>query len=169
MGFPASRPRRLRRSELIRDMVRETRLSPKNFIYPLFVCPGEGIRKEIGSMPGNFHLSVDRAVDECRVAAIRKWLDRTGFADTAVLAYAAKYASAFYGPFREAADSAPQFGDRRAYQMDPANQREALREVALDIEEGADMVMVKPAMPYLDVIRAVTEAFDRPVAAYHVP
>jgi porphobilinogen synthase len=103
-----------------------------------------------------------------RVAAIRTALDGAGFADVAILSYAAKYASAFYGPFREAADSAPQFGDRRGYQMDPANVREALREVRLDVEEGADVVMVKPALPYLDVIRAVREAFDRPVAAYNV-
>jgi porphobilinogen synthase len=103
-----------------------------------------------------------------RVGAIRKALDDAGFAALPVLAYAAKYASAFYGPFREAADSAPQFGDRRGYQMDPANVREALREVRLDVEEGADIVMVKPALPYLDVIRAVAEAFDRPVAAYNV-
>ena len=103
-----------------------------------------------------------------RVGAIRRALDHAGFADTAILAYAAKYASAFYGPFREAADSTPQFGDRRGYQMDPANVREALREVRLDVEEGADMVMVKPALPYLDVIRAVRECSDRPVAAYNV-
>jgi porphobilinogen synthase len=103
-----------------------------------------------------------------RVGAIRKGLDAAGLADTPILSYAAKYASAFYGPFREAADSAPQFGDRRGYQMDPANVREALREVRLDVEEGADIVMVKPALPYLDVIRAVKEAFDRPVAAYNV-
>jgi len=103
-----------------------------------------------------------------RVAAIRKGLDVAGLADTPILSYAAKYASAFYGPFREAADSAPQFGDRRGYQMDPANVREALREVRLDVEEGADIVMVKPALPYLDVIRAVKEASDLPVAAYNV-
>jgi porphobilinogen synthase len=103
-----------------------------------------------------------------RVAAIRAGLDASGFADVAILSYAAKYASAFYGPFREAADSAPQFGDRRSYQMDPPNVREALREVRLDVEEGADVVMVKPALPYLDVIRAVRESVDRPVAAYNV-
>jgi porphobilinogen synthase len=273
MSFPYERPRRLRRSERLRTMVRETTLSPANLIYPLFVTPGDGVRREIASLPGCFHLSVDevareaseveklgiagvilfglpsakdpvgsegyaddgvvqqavRAIrkscrellvitDVClceytshghcgvvedgevkndptlallakmavshakagahvvapsdmmdgRVGAIREALDETGFEDLPILSYAAKYASAFYGPFREAADSAPQFGDRRGYQMDPANVREALREVQLDIEEGADIVMVKPALPYLDVIRAVAETSDRPVAAYNV-
>ena len=254
-------------------MVRETRLSPEQLVYPLFVAPGTGVRREIGSLPGCFHLSADEAAREAReveslgiggvilfglprekdavgsegyaddgvvpkaiaairaecrdlvvttdvclceytshghcgvveggevkndptlellakmavsharagahvvapsdmmdgrVGAIRRALDAAGFADTAILAYAAKYASAFYGPFREAADSTPQFGDRRGYQMDPANVREALREVRLDVEEGADMVMVKPALPYLDVIKAVRESVDRPVAAYNV-
>jgi porphobilinogen synthase len=267
------RPRRLRRTERLRAMVRETTLSPANLIYPLFVAPGEGLRREIPSLPGCFHLSVDevareaeeveklgiggvilfglpsakdpvgsegyaddgvvqrsvRAIrsackellvvtDVClceytshghcgvvedgevqndptlallarmavsharagahvvapsdmmdgRVGAIREGLDEAGYAAIPILSYAAKYASAFYGPFREAADSAPQFGDRRGYQMDPANVREALREVSLDVEEGADMVMVKPALPYLDVIRAVAETSDRPVAAYNV-
>ncbi|MBI2892083.1 MAG: porphobilinogen synthase [Deltaproteobacteria bacterium] len=278
MTFPETRPRRLRRTEAIRAMVRETRLSPSNLIYPLFVVPGGDVRNEVGSMPGVFQLSVERAADEAmaasdvgvrsvilfgipeskdavgssswddggviprairaikrrrpeivvitdvcfceytdhghcgvlgerrdgtrdvlndptlanlvkqalcharagadmvapsdmmdgRVGAIRRGLDEAGFADTAVLAYAAKYASAFYGPFRDAADSAPSFGDRRSYQMDPANAREALREVALDIEEGADIVMVKPALAYLDVVRAVRDRFDVPVAAYNV-
>jgi porphobilinogen synthase len=273
MGFPIQRPRRLRRTELIRSLVRETTLSPGDLIQPLFVCPGKKIRQPIGSMPGQFNLSVDEAVAEAqearslgvpavilfgipprkdarasgaweedgivqqaaraikksvqdllvlgdvclceytdhghcgvvqgdailndptlellaktavsqaragadivapsdmmdgRVAAIRAALDREGFADTPILSYAAKYASAFYGPFREAAQSAPQFGDRRSHQMDPANVREALREVALDIEEGADMVMVKPALPYLDVIRRVRDLVRVPVAAYHV-
>jgi len=254
-------------------MVRETRLSPEQLIYPLFVAPGKGLRREIPSLPGCFHLSADEAAreareveslgiagvilfglpeakdpvgsegyaddgvvqqsirairSECRellvatdvclceytshghcgviegeevrndptlallarmalsharagahvvapsdmmdgrVGAIRTALDAEGFADTPILSYAAKYASAFYGPFRDAADSAPQFGDRRGYQMDPANLREALKEVRLDVEEGADIVMVKPALPYLDVIRAVREAVDRPVAAYNV-
>jgi porphobilinogen synthase len=254
-------------------MVRETRVTPESLVYPLFVTPGEGLRREIPSLPGCFHLSVDEAAREAqeveslgiggvllfglpvakdpvgsegyaedgvvqkavrairaacrdllvitdvclceytshghcgvvaegevkndptldllarmavshtragahivapsdmmdgRVAAIRRALDGAGYIETPILSYAAKYASAFYGPFREAADSAPQFGDRRGYQMDPANVREALREVRLDIEEGADMVMVKPALPYLDVIRAVKEATDRPVAAYNV-
>jgi len=254
-------------------MVRETTLSPGNLIYPLFVAPGEGLRREIPSLPGCFHLSVDevareaeeveklgiggvilfglpsakdpvgsegyaddgvvqkavRAIrsacrellvvtDVClceytshghcgvvengevqndptlallsrmavshakagahivapsdmmdgRVGAIREGLDEAGYEALPILSYAAKYASAFYGPFREAADSAPQFGDRRGYQMDPANVREALREVSLDVEEGADLVMVKPALPYLDVIRAVAETSDRPVAAYNV-
>jgi porphobilinogen synthase len=254
-------------------MVRETRLSPEQLVYPLFVAPGEGLRREIPSLPGCFHLSADEAAKEAlevealgiggvilfglpkakdpagsegyavdgvvpeavrairsacrellvmtdvclceytshghcglvegeevrndptlellakmavsharagahviapsdmmdgRVGAIRRALDAAGFADLAILSYAAKYASAFYGPFREAADSTPQFGDRRGYQMDPANVREALREVRLDVEEGADMVMVKPALPYLDVIRAVRERFDRPLAAYNV-
>jgi porphobilinogen synthase len=273
MAFPRERPRRLRRSERLRAMVRETALSPAHLIYPLFVVPGEGVRREISSLPGCHQLSVDQAAREAeeveklgiggvilfglpsakdpagsegyaddgvvqqavrairsackellvvtdvclceytshghcgvvadgevqndptlellarmavshakagahvvapsdmmdgRVGAIRKALDDAGFAALPVLAYAAKYASAFYGPFREAADSAPQFGDRRGYQMDPANVREALREVRLDVEEGADIVMVKPALPYLDVIRAVAETFDRPVAAYNV-
>jgi porphobilinogen synthase len=273
MAFPHERPRRLRRGERLRALVRETRLSPAQLIYPLFVAPGEGLRREIPSLPGCFHLSVDelareaesverlgiggvilfglpsakdplgsegyaedgvvqrgvRAIraacrellvvtDVClceytshghcgvveegevqndptlallarmavsharagahvvapsdmmdgRVGAIRKALDEGGFAMTPILSYAAKYASAFYGPFREAADSAPQFGDRRGYQMDPGNAREALREVALDVAEGADMVMVKPALPYLDVIRAVAETCDRPLAAYNV-
>jgi len=254
-------------------MVRETTLSPANLVYPLFVAPGEGLRREIPSLPGCFHLSVDEAAREAeeverlgiggvilfglpsakdpfgsegyaddgvvqnavrairaagkellvvtdvclceytshghcgvvedgevqndptlallskmavshakagahvvapsdmmdgRVGAIREALDEAGYPSLPILSYAAKYASAFYGPFREAADSAPQFGDRRGYQMDPANVREALREVALDVEEGADIVMVKPALPYLDVIRAVAETSDRPVAAYNV-
>jgi porphobilinogen synthase len=273
MSFPDERPRRLRSSERLRAMVRETSVSPANLIYPLFVAPGEGVRKEIASLPGCYHLSVDevareaeaveklgiggvilfglpqakdatgsegyaddgvvqqavRAIrsackellvftDVClceytshghcgvveggevqndptlellarmalshakagahvvapsdmmdgRVGAIRDALDAAGYAALPILSYAAKYASSFYGPFREAADSAPQFGDRRGYQMDPANAREALREVRLDVEEGADIVMVKPALPYLDVIRAVKESFDRPVAAYNV-
>jgi porphobilinogen synthase len=254
-------------------MVRETRLTPDRLIYPLFVVPGEGVRRGIGSLPGCFHLSVDEAAREAReveslgiagvilfglpeskdpqgtegyaddgvvpravrairaecrellvmtdvclceytshghcglieseevlndptlplltqmavvharagahviapsdmmdgrVGAIRGGLDAAGFSGIPILSYAAKYASGFYGPFREAADSAPQFGDRRGYQMDPPNVREALREVKLDLAEGADMVMVKPALPYLDVIRAVREAVDVPVAAYNV-
>ena len=273
MSFPYERPRRLRRTERLRAMVRETTLSPANLIYPLFVAPGEGLRREIPSLPGCFHLSVDEAAREAeeverlgiggvilfglpsakdpvgsegyaddgvvqqavrairsacrellvvtdvclceytshghcgvvengevqndptlallarmavshakagahvvapsdmmdgRVGAIREGLDEAGYEALPILSYAAKYASAFYGPFREAADSAPQFGDRRGYQMDPANVREALREVSLDVEEGADIVMVKPALPYLDVIRAVAETSDRPVAAYNV-
>jgi porphobilinogen synthase len=254
-------------------MVRETRLVPEQLIYPLFVVPGEGVRREIPSLPGCYHLSVDEAAREAqevealgiagvilfglpegkdalgsqgyaedgvvqkairairaackhllvvtdvclceytshghcgvvegeevrndatlrllakmaishvragaqvvapsdmmdgRVGALRKALDADGHADVAILSYAAKYASGFYGPFREAADSAPQFGDRRGYQMDPGNVREALREVRLDLEEGADILMVKPALPYLDVIRAVREISDRPLAAYNV-
>ncbi|PYQ05864.1 MAG: porphobilinogen synthase [Acidobacteria bacterium] len=261
MPFPDERPRRLRRSERLRSLVRETRLTPDRLIYPLFVAPGRGVRREISSLPGCFHLSADEAAREAReveklgiagvilfglpegkdatgsqgyaedgvvpraVRAIRgeckdllvvtdvclceytshghcgvveggevkndatlellakmalaharagahvvapSDLDGQGLADVAILSYAAKYASGFYGPFREAADSTPQFGDRRGYQMDPANVREALREVRLDVEEGADVVMVKPALPYLDVIRAVRESCDRPVAAYNV-
>ena len=271
--FPIERPRRLRRTEAIRGLVRETRLNTRGFIYPMFVCPGSGVRVEISSMPGVYRQSPDRLVEECReveslgipavmlfgipehkdergseawspagavqraieairkaklnlvvitdvclceytshghcgliekgevandptlpllaeealsharagadmvapsdmmdgrVAAIRKALDAHGFAELPILAYAAKDCSGFYGPFREAAQSAPQFGDRRSYQMDPANAREALREVQLDIAEGADMVMVKPALAYLDVIRRVRERFDVPVAAYNV-
>ena len=273
MGFPQTRMRRLRRSEPLRRLVRETKLSVDSLVYPLFACPGEGVRKEISSMPGVFNLSVDKLVEECRevaklglpavilfgipeakdelgsgayaedgivqravravkkevpglvvitdvclceytshghcgkiennevandaslellakaalsqaragadlvapsdmmdgrVAAIRQTLDAHGFEHIPILSYAAKYASAFYGPFREAAQSTPQFGDRRGYQMDSANAREALREVALDLEEGADLIMVKPALPYLDVIRQVRDTFNVPVAAYQV-
>ncbi len=273
MSFPTHRPRRLRRNEAMRNFVRETRLTTSGLVYPLFVCPGAGVRAEVGSMPGVHQQSVDKLVEECReveslgvpavilfgipekkdargsesysaqgvvqraieairkaklnllvvtdvclceytdhghcgvvkggviendptlellaeqalsharagadivapsdmmdgrVAAIRKKLDAGGFIDVAILSYAAKYASAFYGPFREAAQSTPQFGDRRSHQMDPANVREALKEMALDLEEGADMVMVKPALAYLDVIRAARERFDVPIAAYNV-
>jgi porphobilinogen synthase len=314
MAFPVTRLRRLRQNEPLRSLVRETRLTPEAFVYPLFVCPGEGVRKPIGSMPGVFNLSVDEAVKESReayslgvsavilfglpekkddvatgawmddgivqqaaraikrevpdlvimgdvclceymshghcgvvskgqspkslgaaavqvaadapyhekmkaieaaaekvvraaqpqyeilndatldllaktsvslahagvdviapsdmmdgrVGAIRKALDQAGLINTPILSYAAKFASGFYGPFREAADSAPQFGDRRSYQMDGANLREAMREIELDIEEGADMIMVKPAMPYLDVIAAARQRFDIPLAAYQV-
>ena len=316
MAFPVTRLRRLRRTEQLRNMVRETRLTPETFVYPMFVCPGEGVRKEVGSMPGVFNLSVDEAVKEAegvrslgvtavilfglpetkdevatgawaddgivqqaaramkrevpelilmgdvclceymshghcgivrktpapqslgaavmrvmtpanakngkekkkgidkaasmpagaraqfeiendsslellartsvslaragidiiapsdmmdgRVAAIRRALDEASLINTPILSYAAKFASGFYGPFREAADSAPQFGDRRSYQMDGANLREAMREIELDIEEGADMIMVKPAMPYLDVIAAARDRFDLPLAAYQV-
>jgi porphobilinogen synthase len=316
MAFPVTRLRRLRRTPQFRDMVRETRLTPDAFVYPMFVCPGEGVRKEVRSMPGVFNLSVDEAVKEAqevhglgvpsvilfglpakkddvatgawaedgivqqaaramkrqvpglilmgdvclceymshghcgivnsparslgaavreamggrlavkfannkedaiehmaslasravesmyeidndaslellaktavslaragidviapsdmmdgRVAAIRRALDGAGFENTPILSYAAKFASGFYGPFREAADSAPQFGDRRSYQMDGANLREAMREIELDVEEGADMIMVKPALPYLDVIAAARLRFDLPLAAYQV-
>jgi porphobilinogen synthase len=273
MSFPTERPRRLRRSEAIRSLVRETRLSVAGLVYPMFVCPGSKVRTEVSSMPGIYQQSVDQLVEECReveqlgipavilfglpehkdergseavaahgvvqraieairkaklnllvitdvclceytsdghcgvvkdgvvlndptleilaeealsharagadivapsdmmdgrVGAIRRKLDEHGFTDVAILAYAAKYCSGFYAPFREAAQSAPQFGDRRSYQMDPANAREALREVALDIEEGADVVMVKPALPYLDVVRMVRDHFHLPVAAYNV-
>jgi porphobilinogen synthase len=273
MRYPQYRPRRLRRNEPLRRLVQETDLSPRHLVYPLFVVPGNGIRREIPSLPGQFHLSVDklpdvareakslgilgvilfgipsrkdplgseaydpdgiiqRAIKELknsvpdlvvitdvclceytdhghcgvlkgetvdndatlellartavsqaragadvvapsdmmdgRVGAIRRALDEEGFSDVSILSYAAKYCSAFYGPFREAADSAPKFGDRKSYQMDPPNWREALREVAMDIEEGADIVMVKPAMPYLDVIARVKEEFFYPVAAYQV-
>jgi porphobilinogen synthase len=294
MAFPVDRLRRLRRTETLRTLVRETRLTPESLVYPLFICPGSGVRKEVRSMPGVFNLSVDEAVKEVqearalgvlsvilfglpeekdevatgawaedgivqraaraikrevrdvvvmgdvclceymshghcgivkvkhraepqslgaaaaappatmeyeivndaslellartsvslaqagvdiiapsdmmdgRVGAIRAALDKSGFANTPILSYAAKFASGFYGPFREAADSTPQFGDRRSYQMDPANLREAMREIELDIEEGADMIMVKPAMPYLDVVAAARERFDLPLAAYQV-
>jgi len=273
MPYPIHRKRRLRVSESMRRLVRENHLEPSQFILPLFACPGDGIRRPIGSMPGNFQLSIDELVKECegvvalgvggvmlfgipdhkdetaseayaengivqravralkralpsllvitdvcnceytshghcgrivegdvdndttllwladsalsharagadivapsdmmdgRVAAIRASLDANGFEKTAILAYAAKFASAFYGPFREAAGSAPQFGDRRTYQMDPANGREAVHEMTLDFEEGADMLMVKPAMPYLDLIRQARELFPVPIAAYQV-
>jgi porphobilinogen synthase len=265
--------RRLRATEPLRRLVRETRLEPSQFILPLFAVEGEGIRREIVSMPGNYQLSVDELVKECekthslgvggvilfgipthkdecasgayadngivqqsiraiknavpellvmtdvcnceytshghcgkivdgevdndaslewlaksavsharagadvvapsdmmdgRVGAIREALDEAGFEKTPILSYAAKYASCFYGPFRDAAESAPQFGDRRGYQMDPPNAREAMREIALDLEEGADMIMVKPAMPYLDIIRMARDSFDEPLAAYQV-
>ena len=323
MAFPIDRPRRLRRNEALRSFVRETRLSPEGFVYPLFVCPGEGVHKDVRSMPGVYNLSIDEAVRECagvralgipsvilfglpeekdemasgawerngivqratraikrevpglllmgdvclceymshghcgivdtsragytkarqeadalvhelesqgkrvikvsaqpggavtatqmmapvsaedyeivndaslellaktavsqaeagmdiiapsdmmdgRVQAIRSALDEAGYENTPVLSYAAKFASGFYGPFREAADSAPHFGDRRSYQMDPANLREAMHEIELDLAEGADMIMVKPAMPYLDVIREARTRFDVPLAAYQV-
>jgi len=273
MAFPVHRLRRLRASEPLRRLVRETRLDPAGFILPLFVCPGEGVRREISAMPGNYQLSIDQLVKEAeevrslglggvilfgipeskdelasgayaddgivqravralkrevpglmvltdvcnceytshghcgkvvagdvdndatlewlaaaavsharagadvvapsdmmdgRVAAIRKALDAAGFPMTPILSYAAKFASVFYGPFREAAESAPKFGDRRSYQMDPANGREAMREIQLDIDEGADIIMIKPAMPYLDLIRMARDRFDVPVAAYQV-
>ena len=273
------RMRRLRRNESLRALVRETTLEPGDLIYPLFICPGEGVRKPVGSMPGVFNISVDEAVREAeeaaglgvgglllfglpeskdeqgtgawddngivqqglraisqsaaakklvliadvclceytshghcgivketrdgwtvendptldllartaaslaragadvvapsdmmdgRVAAIRQALDKQGSADTPILSYASKFSSAFYGPFREAADSAPQFGDRKTYQMDGANLREAMREIDLDLGEGADMILMKPAMPYLDVVRAARERVDVPIGAYQV-
>lgn len=273
MSFPIHRPRRLRRTQALRNLVRETRLSPDGMIYPIFVGAGKTFKKEISTMPGQFTMSIDKAVETAReteklgvgglllfglpqekdevgsdaysedgiiqetlralrqnvkslllitdiclceytshghcglikhrdvdndstlklladvgvsharagadmvapsdmmdgrVAAIRSALDREGFSNTPIMAYSAKYASAFYGPFREAADSAPQFGDRRSYQMDPPNAREALREIATDIQEGADIVMVKPALAYLDVITKARRLFNVPLAAYHV-
>ncbi len=268
-----NRPRRLRRTPALRALVRETRLHPSQFIYPLFVCPGEGVNRPIGAMPGVAQMSVDEIVKEVeaaaadgvgavllfglpahkdergsgasdpqgpvqqavrairaarpetvivtdvclceytshghcgivtdgsvendstvellveealshaeagadivapsdmmdgRVGAIREALDASGYTQTTIMSYAAKYASAFYGPFREAADSTPSFGDRRSHQMDPANAREALRQVALDIDQGADIVMVKPALPYLDILWRVKDTFGVPTAAYHV-
>jgi porphobilinogen synthase len=275
MPFPTQRLRRTRRTSGLRGLVRETELSPKDFIYPIFVAAGEDVRNPVASMPGVFQLSINHAVEEAkkahalgipgvllfgipdekdeaasgaydpegvvqlaaraikdalpellvvadvclceytshghcgvvdkergeilndvtlellartaasqaeagadivapsdmmdgRVAALRSELDREGFENVPIMAYSAKYASAFYGPFREAAESAPQFGDRRGYQMDPSNAREALREVAMDIEEGADIIMVKPALPYLDVVRRVRETTNLPLAAYNV-
>jgi len=273
MPFPTQRLRRLRATPAIRDLVRETHLQPSQFILPLFVCPGEGIRREIGSMPGNYQLSLDELVKECeevhslgiggvilfglpetkdemasgayddngivqrairalrketpgllistdvcnceytshghcgyiidgdvdndttlqwlaksalsharagahmvapsdmmdgRVWAIRQALDANGYEKVPIMSYAAKFASVFYGPFREAAESTPQFGDRRSYQMDPANGREAMREIELDLQEGADIIMVKPALAYLDLIRQARDRFDVPIAAYQV-
>jgi len=273
MAFPIHRKRRLRVTDSMRRLVRETWLEPSQFVLPLFVCPGENIRKPISSMPGHAQQSVDLTVQECleaealgvggvilfgipsekdecasggyaengivqralraikaeckkivvitdvcnceytshghcgkvvgndvdndpslvwladaalsharagadivapsdmmdgRVAAIRAKLDTNGFANTPIFSYAAKYASSFYGPFREAAESTPQFGDRRSYQMDPPNGREAIHEMELDLEEGADMLMVKPAMAYLDIIRAARERFNVPIGAYQV-
>lgn len=273
MPYPLHRLRRLRANENLRKLVRETRLSPSNFILPLFVCEGDGVRKDISSMPGHAQLSVDLIVNECReavslgiggvilfgipqhkdehasgayddsgivqravraikqetpdllvmtdvcnceytshghcglvvnndvdndrtlewlamsavsharagvdivapsdmmdgrVGRIRRALDDAGFTNLPILSYAAKYASGFYGPFREAAESTPQFGDRRSYQMDPSNAREAMREIELDLEEGADMIMVKPALAYLDILRMARERFDVPISAYQV-
>jgi len=273
MQFPEYRARRVRRTEPLRRLVRETRLSPDDFIYPMFCVPGRNVRKEISSMPGQHHVSVDKAVDSAReawdlgipgvilfgipekkdavgseawdergviqraareikravpdmlviadacfceytdhghcgvlvdgeldndasldnlvracvsyakagidvvapsgmldgfVGTVREGLDEEGFEDTAILAYSAKYASGYYGPFREAVESAPQHGDRRGYQMDPANAREAIREVSMDVAEGADIVMVKPALAYLDIIARVRDEVDLPVAAYNV-
>ena len=273
MSFPNHRPRRLRRTEKLRNLVRETRLSTEGLLYPMFVCPGSKVRNAVSSMPGVHQQSADQIVEECReiealglpgvilfglpekkdpkgrsslaadgvvqraiegikkakldllvitdvclceytdhghcgivedgeiindatlallseqalsharagadmvapsdmmdgrVGAIRKTLDRHHFENVPIMAYAAKYCSGFYGPFREAAQSAPKVGDRRSYQMDPGNAYEALKEVALDLDEGADVVMVKPALPYLDIIRMVREKFDVPVAAYNV-
>lgn len=273
MSFPITRLRRLRRSQIIRNMVRETSLDVNSLIYPMFVVPGRGIRREVSSMPSVFQLSVDQLVleakevfslgipavilfgipekkdekasgaydddgivqravreiknvvpdlviitDVClceymshghcgivengrilndptlellaltalsqakagadivapsdmmdgRVSAIRKILDENGYTDTIIMSYSAKYASSFYGPFREAAESAPKFGDRKSYQMDPGNKVEALREIELDIEEGADIIMVKPALCYLDIIAEARKRFNIPVAAYNV-
>jgi porphobilinogen synthase len=273
MGFPDIRLRRLRRTKNIRKMMAETRLHVDDLIYPMFVVPGNGIKKEISTMPGNYHLSIDKFIKEAeevyklgipaiiifglpenkdpvgsegyaddgvvqncvralkkenpelvvitdvclceytshghcgvvddygvrndetleilaqmavshaqagadivapsdmmdgRIGAIREALDDDDFTDVIIMSYSAKYASSFYGPFREAAESAPKFGDRKSYQMDPANALEALREVELDLEEGADIVMVKPALPYLDIIYRVKDMFDVPVAAYNV-
>jgi porphobilinogen synthase len=273
MQFPDYRPRRMRRTERLRSLVRETRVSVSNFIYPLFVVPGSGVSREISSMPGQYHYSVDKAIEAGRAAfdlgvsgvllfgvperkdavgseawsdkggvqqtirglkkqvpelvvavdacfceytdhghcgvliegeldndaslenlartalsyaragadlvapsgmldgfvgACRESLDEEGFHQVGVMAYSAKYASAYYGPFRDAVDSTPQHGDRRGYQMDPANAREAVREVGLDVSEGADIVMVKPALAYLDIIRAVADEVDLPLAAYNV-
>ena len=273
MQFPDYRPRRLRKNENFRRMIRETRLSVDNLIYPLFVVPGTKVKKPIASMPGNFQMSVDHIVREAarmkelgipavllfgipdkkdeiasgalakdgviqravreikekvpdilvitdvclceymshghcgmvekgevvndltlevlaeqavsharagadmvapsammdgQIGALREGLDEAGFDAVPIMAYSAKYASCFYGPFREAAESAPSFGDRRAYQMDPANSDEAMREITLDVQEGADIIMVKPALPYLDVIRRAKEEFDLPLAAYNV-
>jgi porphobilinogen synthase len=273
MNYPEYRPRRMRRTEGLRRMVRETRLSVDDFVYPLFIVPGSGIEKPIGSMPGQSHLSVDKAVDAASraadlgipaiilfgipehkdavgseawkesgvvqkairaikkarpslvvmadacfceytdhghcgvlrdheldndaslenlartavsyaragvdvvapsgmldgfVGACRESLDEEHFDQVAIMAYSAKYASGYYGPFREAVDSTPQFGDRRGYQMDPGNVAEAVRETAMDVAEGADIVMVKPALAYLDVIRAVSDEINMPIAAYNV-
>jgi len=273
MYFPDYRPRRMRSNDNFRRMVRETKLSVDDFIYPLFAVPGKGIKKPIGAMPGNFQMSVDHIVKETKkakergipgvllfgipdqkdevasgafakdgiiqkavkeikshvpdilvitdvclceytshghcgmlegndvdndstlevlaetavshakagadmvapsammdgqIGALREGLDEAGFDHVPIMAYSAKYASCFYGPFREAAESTPQFGDRKTYQMDPANSDEAIREITLDVEEGADVIMVKPALPYLDIIRRAREEFDLPLAAYNV-
>jgi porphobilinogen synthase len=273
MYFPAYRPRRLRKNENFRRMIRETKVSVDDLVYPLFVISGKDVKKPISSMPGNFQMSIDHLVKEVQktkeagipavllfgipekkdetasgafmkdgiiqqsvrrikdkvpdivvitdvclceytshghcgmlekndvdndttlevlaetavshagagadmvapsammdgqVGAIREALDEAGYENLPIMAYSAKYASCFYGPFREAAESAPKFGDRKSYQMDPANADEAIREISLDVEEGADIIMVKPALPYLDVIRRAREEFDLPIAAYNV-
>ncbi|MEI7639264.1 MAG: porphobilinogen synthase [Syntrophus sp. (in: bacteria)] len=273
MYFPEYRPRRMRKNENFRRMIRETKLSVDDFMYPLFAVPGKGIKKPIASMPGNYQMSIDQLVKEVKMAkeagipavllfgipdrkdevasgafardglmqravreiknkvpdilvvtdvclceytshghcgmiekgevdndstlevlaetaisharagadmvapsammdgqigAIREGLDEAGFENIPIMAYSAKYASSFYGPFRDAAECAPQFGDRKAYQMDPANSDEAIREITLDVEEGADIIMVKPALAYLDIIRRAREEFDLPIAAYNV-
>jgi porphobilinogen synthase len=273
MNFPDYRPRRLRKNENFRRMIRETKLSVDDLVYPLFVVPGKDRKKPINAMPGNFQMSIDHLLKEVQktkdlgipavllfgipdkkdelasgaftgdgiiqqavrrikdkvpdilvitdvclceytshghcgmiekgdvdndttlevlaetavshakagvdmvapsammdgqVAAIREGLDEAGYENTPIMAYSAKYASCFYGPFREAAESAPQFGDRKTYQMDPANGDEAIREIQLDVAEGADIIMVKPALPYLDIIRRAREEFDLPIAAYNV-
>jgi porphobilinogen synthase len=272
-GFPTTRLRRLRKNTTLREMFRETHLHKSDFVYPLFVVEGAGVKNEISSMPGQFQMSIDNVLRECeelqklelnsillfgipadkdevgsgaydengiiqkalhaikekfpeivaitdvclceytshghcgvvengdvqndttldllvkealshahaganiiapsdmmdgRIGSIRAALDRDGFADMPIMAYSAKYSSAFYGPFREAAGSAPQFGDRKSYQMDPPNSDEAIREIALDIQEGADIVMIKPALSYLDIIRRAKDEFNMPVAAYNV-
>src|SRR5947209_818255 len=176
----AKRPRRNRKAEWARRLVREHALTAHDLIWPLFLTEGSKTRVPVDSMPGVERLSLDEAEAGCdiiapsdmmdgRVAAIRAGLDRAGFADVSIMAYAAKYASAFYGPFRDAVGSAATLiGDKRTYQMDPANSDEALREVELDIAEGADMVMVKPGMPYLDILRRVKDAFAVPTFAYQV-
>ena len=178
MPFPATRLRRLRKTGVLRDLVRETTLTPADLVYPMFVQLGEG-RTPVEAMPGVDRVSISHAAAgadavapsdmmDGRVGALRAQLDAEGYKELPIVAYSAKFASAFYGPFREAAGSAPSFGDRRSYQMDPANSDEAVREALLDVEEGADMVMVKPALPYLDVIRRVKDATRVPVAAYNV-
>src|SRR3990170_488677 len=169
-----ARFRRLRRSEGLRRLMRETTLSPSDFVYPLFVVHGQDVREEIPSMPGQYHLSLDRLAAEAEelrslgIPAVLLFGLPASKDDVGSEAYAAKYASAFYGPFREAAESAPAFGDRRGYQMDPPNAREALREIEADIAEGADIIMVKPALPYLDVLSRARQRFDLPLAAYNV-
>src|SRR5438477_204997 len=170
MSFPTERPRRLRARPGLRHLARETRLAVEDLVLPLFVQEGIAQPRRIATSQAQAGADViaPSGMMDGQVGAIRAALDQAGFSDRAILAYAAKYASAFYGPFREAAGSAPQFGDRRAYQMDPGNAREAVREAALDVAEGADVVMVKPALAFLDVIRAVGEATQVPIAAYNV-
>src|SRR5438034_804146 len=165
MAFPATRMRRLRRTGALRGLIRETDLAPAHLVYPMFIELGADSRSPIEGMPGIDRFSINSAVEE---AGEVHELDQEGHSDTPIIAYSAKFASAYYGPFREAAGSTPQFGDRRTHQMDPANADEAVREALLDVEEGADVVMVKPALPYLDVIRRVKEATRLPVAAYNV-
>ena len=179
--YPKHRMRRRRNNAAIRKITRETSLSVTDFIYPIFVTYGKGVQDSIEAMPGISRVSIDNlgaevhkadivapsAMMDGQVAAIRSSLDQNGYIESPIMAYSAKYASGFYGPFREAAMSAPSYGDRQTYQLDTANTREAMEEIRLDVEEGADIIMVKPALAYLDVISAAKSKFMLPIASYN--